>query len=129
MGGFMIKNVFVLFAFLFSFHCFANDFVPYSDAKFKAELMSGKKLMLQFHAAWCPVCKKQKNSLMEALKTETYKGIVVMVADYDKEEALIRAYKIPQQSTVLLFQNKNEIGREIGVTDSEEIKNLSKRFK
>jgi len=125
----MKKYLYIIFTFIFTFNCLGNDFVLYTESGFKNQLNSGNKLILQFHAAWCPVCKKQKNSLQQALKSESYNGIVVIIADYDKEKELKQLYKIPQQSTLLLFQNKKEISREIAITDFNEIKKLAKRFK
>ncbi|POA60325.1 thioredoxin, partial [Pseudomonas sp. GW531-T4] len=66
--------------------------------------------MLHFSANWCPTCTAQKASFSELEKSGLLKGIVLLVADYDKEEELKKQMKVTHQSTLISFYGGVETG-------------------
>jgi hypothetical protein len=53
-----------------------------------------------------------------------YKDVTTFTIDFDKDTALLKAYNVPAQSTLIVLTGKQEKGRSVGDTRREEIENL-----
>lgn len=96
--------------------------VDFSDAAFQAALESGKPVLLDFHADWCPTCRKQSKALEQILAEEKFQGITVFVVDYDNADALEKKYGVHRQSTLILFKEKKELDRTFGTYEPEPLR-------
>lgn len=73
-----------------------GSYEPYSPEKLS--LASDGKVLLFFHAVWCPVCRNieaEINSNLEALPAGTH----ILKVDYDKEISLRQKYGVTVQHT------------------------------
>lgn len=86
-----------------------NSYVAYSKQTADMAHANGKKVVLFFHAPWCPTCKvadKEFTDRMAELPTD----VVVFKTDYDSETALKSKYGITYQHTfVQIDKNGGEI--------------------
>jgi thioredoxin len=102
----------------------AGEVQPYGETAFKAATSAGKTVLLDFHADWCPVCRKQGPLLESLAQEDKLKNVVVLKVDYDDERALEKQLKILSQSTLVVFKGEKEVARATGVTDKDKIREL-----
>ena len=75
-----------------------GEYVDYSDSLVDQMLADGKRVVLFFHAAWCPTCRLADRRIREA----TYQipsDVVIVKVDYDREKSLVDAYGVLYQHT------------------------------
>jgi len=89
---------------------------PFTQEAFTMAKAEGKTVLVDFHASWCPVCKKQAAVIPRVLQEEKFREVVVFTADYDTEKDLERQLKVNGQSTLVLFKGEKEVGREQDIT-------------
>lgn len=102
----------------------AGGWASFDEAQFRKDQAAGKTIVLDFTAAWCPVCQKQKPALRAALEDDRLKGVVGYEVDYDHSDDLQKKLKVYSQSTLIVFKGGNEIARAGGITDPGKIKKL-----
>lgn len=100
------------------------DFKPYTKAAFDSAKKSGSTVVVDFHANWCPTCKKQEPMLNEIVNMKGYEQVVALQADFDDAKDLKKELNVTKQSTVIVFKGSKEVGRSTGVTEKSELKNL-----
>ena len=64
------------------------DFKSFSKSEYDTAIKSGHTLVVDFHASWCPTCKKQEPILNEIVNMKGYETVVALKADFDKEKDL-----------------------------------------
>ncbi len=96
--------------------------VPFNLESFHQSQKNDEKLLLHFHADWCPTCKAQKKVLAKLAKAGKLSGITIFTVDYDKEVEFKKEMKVNQQSTFISFYGGVETGRISGITREEDIK-------
>jgi thiol-disulfide isomerase/thioredoxin len=99
-----------------------TSYVAYSEAGVKSALKSGKKVVLFFHAKWCPSCKSADSTLTkETLPADT----IVFKTDYDSNVALKQKYAVTSQHTfVSLKSDESMMKKASGISTAEEIAEL-----
>jgi thioredoxin 1 len=96
----------------------------YSEKAFAAAQAAGKPILLHITAPWCPTCKAQK-PILSKLETEPkFKGLVTFDIDFDTSKPLLRKLHVAQQSTLIVYKGKKEMGRSTGDTDPSSIEAL-----
>ena len=63
----------------------AGEVQHYGETAFKAATSAGKTVLLDFHADWCPVCRKQGPLLESLAQEDKLKNVVVLKVDYDDD--------------------------------------------
>lgn len=111
----------VAFAGLTSAYAAGAGFSAYSPQKFAAAQESGKTIVVDVHADWCPTCKAQAPILRAIAQDERSAEVVFLRVDYDKDKAFLRDHRIPRQSTILVFKGKQEVGRSIAETNRQRL--------
>ena len=102
----------------------ASDWVGYTPAAFSAVQESGKTILVDVTADWCPTCKAQK-PILDELRAEERLGEVVFIRlDFDVHKDFLQAHNVPRQSTILVFVGGAEVGRSIAETDRERLRNF-----
>ena len=101
---------------------FARD--SFSDAAFDSAAASGYPVLVEFHAVWCPTCRAQERIINSFRHNPEYKGLVILRVDYDTEKPLLKRFDVRRQSTLIVFKNGAELGRAVGESRPEGIKNL-----
>jgi thioredoxin 1 len=93
----------------------------YSPQAFTAAQAAGKPILLHITAPWCPTCKAQRPILSKLEATPKFKNLVVLDIDFDTSKPLLRKLHVAQQSTLIVYKGKKEVGRSTGDTDPASI--------
>ncbi len=99
----------------------ALTIAPYSAEALAKAQRAGEPVAVQFHATWCPTCKAQ-TQVFDSFRNDPELKMTLLVADYDKEQALEKALKVRQQSTLIVYRGKEERARVVGVTQAADLK-------
>ena len=116
--------VIVTAAFLGSPPASSAEWKPFDAAAFAAAQMEGKSILVEFFAAWCPVCRAQNPILVQLTREPKYKDLVVFKVDFDTQTDDVRALKAQAQSTLIAFKGESEKGRSVGDTNKDSIAEL-----
>jgi hypothetical protein len=106
----------------FAANAFALEIVDYKGKGLAESMTTGKKTLVWFHANWCATCKAQELVLAKIPKDQN--ETIIVKVDFDTATKLRREFKVPTQSTFLVFKDGKEVGRSVGVTDPTELKKL-----
>ena len=102
----------------------AFDEKPFDQAAFEAAQSSGKPILVDVFAPWCPVCKAQQ-AVLGALKQDAkYNDLTVLKVDFDNQPDVLKSFNVRQQSTLIAFKGKTETGRSAGDTNKASIEAL-----
>ena len=86
-----------------------------TDATFEeVVLKSDKPVMVDFWAAWCGPC-RMVGPIIEQLSEEYEGKAVVGKVDVDTNQQYAAQYGVRNIPTVLVFQNGEVVGRQVGV--------------
>lgn len=96
----------------------------YSAATFAAAQAAGRTIVVDVHADWCPTCRAQQPILDELASEEVLQAAVFMKVDFDRQKDFLRAYRIPRQSTILVFNGEQEVARSIAETNRDRLRDM-----
>ncbi len=100
---------------------------PFDQQAFDYAKSEGKLVALDFHAAWCPTCKKLAPNLEKVLKRKEFSQAVVFSVDYDNAKDLEQSLGVRKQSTVVVFKGDKEMARATGLSSPESLSELLRR--
>lgn len=80
----------------------------YSQARFDALQAAGEVVLIDVYASWCPTCKKQQEALEGYRSANPEKKFTILVVDFDKNKDLVRHFRAPRQSTLLIYKGKEQ---------------------
>lgn len=97
----------------------STGYLTYDAALVDDALKSGQKVVLFFHATWCPSC----GALDKAISADTIPtDTLIMKVDYDSNEALKKQYQITSQhTTVILNADGSEKSKKLGARNMNEV--------
>ena len=104
----------------------AGEIRPVSGADLSDALVASDPVVLQVHAKWCPVCAKQAQTIETLMDDAEYEDITVLVVDFDNAKPTLKSLNVSRQSTLILFENGEEIDRIIGVSNEAGIREFLK---
>ncbi|MFM2229745.1 MAG: hypothetical protein RL607_1003 [Bacteroidota bacterium] len=84
-------------------------------------LATDKKVLIDFYTTWCGPCKKLK-PILEKISEEMKDKVVVVSIDAEANMALAESLKVEGYPTLILYQNKKPIWRNLGFLTEEELK-------
>ena len=90
--------------------------VPFDRAAFAAALKTGKPVLIDISASWCPTCQRQKQILGQLTGQPEFAGYTIFEVDYDTEKDVMRSFGAQQRSTLIAFKDGKEVGRVVGDT-------------
>lgn len=86
-----------------------------TDATFETTVLkSDKPVMVDFWAAWCGPC-RMVGPIIEQISEEYQGKAVVGKVDVDSNQEFAAKYGVRNIPTVLIFQNGEVVGRQVGV--------------
>ena len=86
-----------------------------TDASFEeVVLKSDKPVLVDFRATWCGPC-RMLGPVIEEIATEYEGRVVVGKVDVDSNQDYAAKYGVRNIPTVLVFQNGEVVGRQVGV--------------
>ena len=86
-----------------------------TDASFETTVLkSDKPVMVDFWAAWCGPC-RMVGPIIEQISEEYDGKAVVGKVDVDSNQEFAAKYGVRNIPTVLIFQNGEVVGRQVGV--------------
>ena len=104
--------------------CRAGEAMPFSAASFEAAQKSGKPILVEVSAPWCPICKTQKPILAKLAAEPRFKDLQIFDIDFDSQKELLRRLNVRMQSTLIAYKGATETGRSVGETQPEWIEGL-----
>ena len=102
----------------------AGEIKPYNQAEFEKLAAEGKPILLDFRADWCAMCAAQAPVIRELMAQSKYRDLTAFTIDFDRDTALLKAYNVELQSTLIVLTGKHEEGRSVGDTSREGIVRL-----
>jgi thioredoxin 1 len=102
----------------------AGETRPFSDPAFEAAQKSGKPILVEVSAPWCPICKTQKPILAKLASEPRFKDLQIFDIDFDSQKELLRRLNVRMQSTLIAYKGATEVGRSVGETQPEWIEGL-----
>ncbi len=97
----------------------------YSTAHVEAAHTTGKRVVLFFHADWCPFC-VEADKQFKARLSELPANTVVLKTNYDTETALKKKYAVTYQHT---FVQVDANGNLVSKWNGGDVENLKKYLK
>ena len=96
-----------------------KQYLPYTPSLIQT--LSGSRILLFFHADWCPSC---KNLEKQIVSTQIPSDVVIVKVNYDTETDLKKKYSILSQSTLVQIDASGAMyKRWLGKSDLSEIIN------
>lgn len=109
---------------IFAHVALAGEIKPYSQAGFNKLVAEGKPILLDIRADWCPTCAAQAPVIRELMAQSKYKDVTTFTINFDNDTALLKAYNVSFQSTLIVMMGKREMGRSVGDTRRDDIEHL-----
>ena len=105
------------------------DSVPFQPQAFEAARAAGKPILVEVDASWCPTCAKQRPIIAKLAAEPALRDLMIMRVDFDSQKDAVQSLGARMQSTLIVFNGKDERGRAVGVTDEAEIRALLMKAK
>jgi thiol-disulfide isomerase/thioredoxin len=105
----------------------AADRFVYESKKFQDTLAAGKPILVHVTAPWCGECMQQKPIVAALADEPAYKALTIFDVDYDTQKGALRELKVQTQSTLVVFKDKAEVGRAVGITKRDAIEAVVKK--
>lgn len=86
----------------------------YTQSRFAEAQAQGKRILVYVQASWCATCSRQASTLVELEKNHDLNDLLVFTIDFDLNKDAVKWFKVPVQSTLILFYGRTEIGRLTG---------------
>ena len=83
---------------------------------------SGKTIVINSWNKYCSTCAAQTKVFDQALKD--FKDVEFLFYEQDKNKDIAKTLGINYWTTIVVFKGQNEVGREMGLTDKNQIYDL-----
>ena len=89
---------------------------------FKKAQNDGKTIVVNSWNKYCSTCAAQTKVFDQAMKD--FKDVEFLFYEQDKNKDIAKTLGIKYWTTIVVFKGQNEVGREMGLTDKDQIYNL-----
>lgn len=96
-------------------------------SSFNDIINSNQPTLVDFHADWCGPCKMLAPILKE-VKHELKDSIKIVKIDVDKNQVIASKYQVRGVPTMILFKNGNQLWRQSGVVQKNDIIGTLKQY-
>lgn len=100
----------------------AQPIQPFSFAALHAAQASGRPVLVDVFAPWCPTCRAQAPTIDSLAKDPGFGALTILRLDFDHQLAERKALGVREQSTLVAFHGAKEVGRVIGITDPVQLR-------
>ncbi len=97
---------------------------PFTPAALAAAQASGRPILVDVKAWWCPVCASQGRTIKETTAAPQYNNLLILSINYDKQKADWKALGVQKQSTLIGYRGGHEVGRVVYMTNKAAINAL-----
>ena len=80
----------------------------YTQERFDALQAAGEVVLIDVYASWCSTCKKQQDALTAYRAANPNSQFTILEIDFDKNKDLVRQFRAPRQSTLLIYKGNNQ---------------------
>ncbi|MEO5764280.1 MAG: thioredoxin family protein [Casimicrobiaceae bacterium] len=105
----------------------AADKKPFDAATFAALQAADKPVLIDVRADWCPTCRQQAPIIASLLAAPEFAAYTVLEVNFDNQPAVLRQFKVTQQSTLIVYKGRNEVARSTGDTRKDGIAALLRK--
>lgn len=84
-------------------------------------------VLVDFYATWCGPC-KMMHPILENVKSRVGDKARIVKIDVDEQQALAMQYRIQAVPTMMLFKNGQQVWRQSGVVQSNELVSLIEQY-
>ena len=99
----------------------------YDSVTFRNALEAGKPVLVHVTAPWCGECKQQKPIVATLAAQGEYDALTIFDVDFDTQKDALRELRVPKQSTLIVFKNRTEVARAVGITRRDAIEAVLKK--
>jgi len=110
-----------LTALLLSTASFALESEHFSNERFEALTSEGGLVLVDVWAPWCPTCRRQREILAAFQEAHPEVELTILEVSYDDDKDLVRRFRAPRQSTLLLFKGEEQVWFSVAETREEVI--------
>ena len=115
-----MKKIFILIFTLLSFSAFAVDkSTTFNNEVFQKAQLEGKTVVINSWNETCTTCAAQIKILDQA--QVEFKDILFLSFEQEKDKAIAKQLGIDYWTTIVIYQNKEEVYRSIGQMDKDKI--------
>jgi len=100
---------------------FALNSEAFSDQRFEALKAEGAVVLIDVWAPWCPTCRRQREILAEIQTEHPEIDFTILEVSYDDDKELVRRFRAPRQSTLLLFKGNEQVWFSVAETREDVI--------
>lgn len=84
-------------------------------------------VLVDFYATWCGPC-KMMHPILENVKSRVGDKARIVKIDVDEQQALAMQYRIQAVPTLMLYKNGQQVWRQSGVVQSNELVSLIEQY-
>ena len=93
----------------------------FSHERFEQLQAEGALVLVDVFASWCSTCARQQEILADYVDQHPDVDLHVLEIDYDEDRALVRQFRAPRQSTLLLYKGEDQHWFSVAETREEVI--------
>ena len=97
----------------------ALDSEAFSDDRFEALQAEDALVLIDVWAPWCPTCRRQREILAAFQTAHPEVDFTILDVSYDDDKDLVRRFRAPRQSTLLLYRGSEQIWFSVAETREE----------
>ncbi|PVW15881.1 thioredoxin [Marixanthomonas spongiae] len=95
-------------------------------SNFHSIINSETPVLIDFYATWCGPCKSLA-PILKQVKDEMGDAVKIVKIDVDKNQPLAAQYQVRGVPTMLLFKNGEQLWRQSGVLQKNDLINIIKQ--